>query len=61
MNWNTGYSSNIDVTDEQWQSSINGNHNKVNNDGTESLILELKQKTCKEQEATNYYQSKSKC
>lgn len=47
---------NIDVTDEQWQNSINNNHNKVNADGsTESFDFRTEaEKLAEEQEATNY-------
>ena len=29
---------NVEVTDAQWQTSINNNHNKVNNDGTSETV-----------------------
>ncbi len=29
---------NIEVTNEQWQNSINNNHNKINNDGSSEFI-----------------------
>ena len=29
---------NIEVTNEQWQNSINNNHNKINNDGSSEFV-----------------------
>ena len=47
---------NIDVTDEQWQNSINNNHNKVNADGsTESFDFRTEaERLAEEQAATDY-------
>ena len=47
---------NIDVSDEQWQNSINNNHNKVNADGsTESFDFRTEaERLAEEQEAINY-------
>ena len=47
---------NIDVTDEQWQNSINNNHNKVNADGsTESFDFRTEaERLAEEKAATDY-------
>tara|TARA_R110002020_G_scaffold322340_1_gene538152 strand:- start:64 stop:360 length:297 start_codon:yes stop_codon:yes gene_type:complete len=29
---------NIEVTNEQWQNSLNNNHNKINNDGSSEFV-----------------------